>query len=357
MYSYKHYIPILRWKKAEQDALGLVDNEKKENITPLIELVPLSPRKKDKVIVKSKEDVLKETIASLPNKITDIWGHNRIYLDLFNVALFFQHLAATTVFTIINNESSNIIPVFRLNTDSSLIKEIVPYLRQHCNRFCLRLIREDINGDLKLRITKFLEQYDVTPNNVDLLFDMKLVHCDESTLLENFISSIPYLGEWKNFIVAGGSFPPDMSNFDVNTGSKHLWPRSDWITWVTITTKANQSIRKPSYSDYTIQHPIFLDTSTFFPSANIRYASNKSWIVMRGRKLIDHGFLQYLGLANLLLQEKEYLGDKFSKGDEYIAEKGSNMSATKPGTPTTWLRAGINHHISLVVDQIIKLDD
>ena len=34
MFNSKHYIPILKWKRAEQGALGGLTDENKKNITP-----------------------------------------------------------------------------------------------------------------------------------------------------------------------------------------------------------------------------------------------------------------------------------------------------------------------------------
>ena len=41
----KNYVPVLRWKKAERDALAKLDPKVRENITPLFELIMPAPKR------------------------------------------------------------------------------------------------------------------------------------------------------------------------------------------------------------------------------------------------------------------------------------------------------------------------
>lgn len=357
MFSYKHYVPILRWKKAEQDALLMVEAHRKIDITPLIELVPLPARKKDQIETKTKEEVLLDAIKALPEKIIKIWGNEHIFLDLSYVDVHFQNEAVSYVFSITTHHAHKIVPVFRLNSDAAVINGALPYVRNLENRICLRLLSSDIeNPNLHRLIDEFLTNYGFDPEHTDLLLDLQIVTTNIGSRVEAIIEIIPYLSRWRNFILSCGAFPKDMSQFSPNDGSKHQLPRTDWSTWFSLITSPNNKARLPSYADYTIQHPIFSDTSTFLPSANIRYTSSVNWVIMRGRSLVDHGYEQYLGLARLLTKVKDFAGKNFSKGDQYIADKGNDMNAKGTGNPTTWLRAGINHHISFVVDQIKTTD-
>lgn len=77
---------------------------------------------------------------------------------------------------------------------------------------------------------------------------------------------------------------------------------------------------------------------------------------MRGEGLRNEdgpGYAQYPANAELLLGRVEYAGADFSYGDQYIEERASHPE--KPGSPVTWLRAGINHHMTFVVSQISSL--
>jgi hypothetical protein len=48
--------------------------------------------------------------------------------------------------------------------------------------------------------------------------------------------------------------------------------------------------------------------------------------------------------------DMEYCSPDFSKGDNYIYQR--SLQREHPGTPQTWLRATINHHLVFVIRQI-----
>jgi hypothetical protein len=75
-----------------------------------------------------------------------------------------------------------------------------------------------------------------------------------------------------------------------------------------------------------------------------------------------------LAHANILRAHPTFYGAGFSTGDQFIEAKGlyfnEYMQALSQnpkkrvggtGNAEQWLRAGINHHIAVVVDQIAKL--
>jgi hypothetical protein len=50
------------------------------------------------------------------------------------------------------------------------------------------------------------------------------------------------------------------------------------------------------------------------------------------------------------MERDEFYGEAFSDGDTYIAEMSRKQK--DHGSPMTWIRAGLNHHMSLVSRQI-----
>jgi len=62
------------------------------------------------------------------------------------------------------------------------------------------------------------------------------------------------------------------------------------------------------------------------------------------------GNAQYPAEAQLLCEMDEFCGTRFSAGDRYLYE--TSKMPNRPGTPFTWLRAGINHHMVYTARQI-----
>jgi hypothetical protein len=81
---------------------------------------------------------------------------------------------------------------------------------------------------------------------------------------------------------------------------------------------------------------------------------------MKGKK---QDYRLYLANAAILAgDQKKFYGKDFSIGDAYIATKAKhfptymkNPAVKGTGSTETWLRAGINHHLSLVAHQIANL--
>ncbi|PIT88971.1 MAG: hypothetical protein COU27_02810, partial [Candidatus Levybacteria bacterium CG10_big_fil_rev_8_21_14_0_10_36_7] len=224
---------------------------------------------------------------------------------------------------------------------------------------CLRITDSNFKEKtLSNDIENFLRNNKLGAKDVDFLVDFKII--DEKTSIDSLeakINSIPKITEWRTFIVAGGSFPENLSHLEKH--NQHNIPRIDWAIWNELLTKLK---RRPSFADYTIQYPIYLPkTSAFNPSASIRYTLENEWVIVRGEGLRNPkgaGFKQYPAQAQILANQKNiFKGEDFSTGDAYIAEKAKDIKTKKTGNPKTWLEAGINHHVSLVVDQISSLHE
>ena len=163
------------------------------------------------------------------------------------------------------------------------------------------------------------------------------------------------LREWRSLSVIAGSFPKDLSAFPKN--GQYTQQRLDWLSWLYQVNRRPPLQRLPTFGDYTIQHPFFSEPPRHMNfSASIRYTSGDYWVVMRGegvRNETGPGYAQWPANAFLLRERREFCGSDFSYGDAYIEEMSSQLAAT--GNPETWLRAGINHHLTFVARQIASL--
>ena len=88
MFDSKHYVPILKWKRAEQGALKALEEKHKKNITPLIQFVMPRTKPEEQLadIIKRFEGQLAEVSA----KIIEVWGYSPIFVDvslLYSTAL------------------------------------------------------------------------------------------------------------------------------------------------------------------------------------------------------------------------------------------------------------------------------
>jgi len=143
---------------------------------------------------------------------------------------------------------------------------------------------------------------------------------------------------------------------DVDAATITTLPRREWELWKTLQRRPNNLPRRDLiFGDYAITHPIpkELDPRTMRMSANIRYTTTDTWLVVKGRNVRQYGFDQYFELCKELVQRQEYAGRDFSWGDGYIEDCANGIAG--PGNATTWRKVGTNHHVTLVTREIANL--
>lgn len=363
MFNYKHYVPILRWKAAEKEALQKIGDDGKKLMTPLVELImPQSSSYKEGERIKTAPELLAESIAKCSSKFPEIageinkyWGGNPIFLDLSLIDHSLRVNGLSQILTSGINLGLSIIPVVCLSTSKEYKQESITYGREQDLGICLRLFSSDIySSTLKSEIAELLRMYNISESKVDLVVDFQITN-EACQMIIDLEKLIPNISNWRSMTFISGTFPKDLMKLSVDL---HFIGRSDWMCWKKQILSGGL-FRNPAFGDYTIQHPIFFEpTPGANPSASIRYTLPETWMINRGQGLRSPksaGHAQYPALANLLIKRKEYFGKDFSYGDSYIYEIGSDVNNKKTGNPRTWLRAGINHHISCVISQISNL--
>ncbi len=363
MFNSQHYVPVLRWKAAEKEALEKLSTEQKAFLTPVVEIImPQLPSPKkgerekttEEMLMKSIE-ILKSKLPRIPEEIQKYWGKTPIFVDLSLVDISLRIEGLKQILSVGKSLDLYLIPVINLNSSPDIQRAYVTLAKENAKGFCLRLFRSNLHKQsLPTDINNLVISHGLNSQNIDLLVDFQITN-GLNYKLTDLNQQIPNILKWRTFTVVSGAFPKDLTNFTVDL---HYIDRLDWNCWVN-QIKTNGLLRKPSFGDYTIQHPIYSKPIPGMnPSASIRYALKDKWVIMRGEGLRGEkskGFAQYPANAQLLSKHKEFFGASFSYGDAYIEEKGKDIKTKETGTPRTWLRAGINHHLVCVISQISNL--
>lgn len=366
MFDFKHYIPVLRWKAAEKDALKNLSEKSRERVTPLLEIIMPSPKnfrdennnfKPTEVLLKESISKLKSNLLKTSEEILRCWGKLPVFID-FNL-IAGDNLKVESLNNIIKDAAASgikLVPITNLNSNMIVQKNTVEASLVAGYGLGFRLFRSNFDDPQLLgRINTFLTINNLSKSNIDLFIDLQITD-NECLKLSNLMGEIPNILEWRTFTVISGAFPKDLSGLAQH--NRHLIDRTDWNCWLKQINSEGLE-RKPSFGDYSIQHPIYKEPQPGSnPSASIRYTLKDKWLIMRGEGLRNEkgsGHQQYPAYAQLLSNDSEFFGKDFSFGDAYIAQKGENTQIKKTGTPRTWLTAGINHHITCTVSQISNL--
>lgn len=364
----KPYIPILRWRPAEVAALEKLFSYDREKVTPLLEFIMPAPsidRESRKVTKKPKEKFL-HALPDIPKNLLKSCGQSPVFIDVhllggdIRASSLEQILSSSNELNLFSIPVIYIIPVTSTSADIETRTIAINYAKSSGHGLCIRLDESHLaEENLSSHITNFVEINKLDIKNTDLLVDLRIINQDTNAkVIADRLERLPDLQKWRSFIVSGGVFPKDLTDFAA--GEVHSLDRLDWKLWNGI--QKTQLSRKPFFSDYTIQHP-FYEYVAAIGSASIRYTDDDKWWIFRGKipGLINRktnkkgpGREQYIGHAQTLVKRNFYKKEKYSFGDAEIARIAAPDNK-KPGSPTTWLTVGINHHITLAARQISNL--
>lgn len=354
MFGFCHYVPVLRWKRAERIALRHLNSADKAFVTPLIELIPanFSPGKH------GDERDPAEVMNCQAEEIRKNWGRTPFFIDL---GLVEKHLpqvgTAPHPLDYLGSraeiEGIRLIPVTALDRRGAY-QDAVTRVASAGSGACVRLSARDVlQPGFASDIAALVDRLHLELTHIDVVLDYQ-VFDRSAPNLATLIPQIPNIELWRTLTVACGAFPQDLQQF---TPGRHTIHREDWISWRTQTVGAQHLRRKPSFADYTVQYGIYLEPpARSNPSASIRYTLPEDWLIMRGEGIFNEdgpGHEQYIGNAMLLCESDDFYGQGFSYGDGYIFDVSQGVQ--NHGNPETWIRAGINHHITVVARQLASL--
>ena len=353
------YVPVLCWKPAEMDALEELRAEHKSRLKPLLEIIPRPFQAKGGGPSPSVRDVL----ATIARDIARCWGPSAVFLDVEHlIKAGIREPSGSHLLEVLADKTRGLLPLFpdksnlipvtgltRSEDDQNAVSSIV---EEDKTGACFRITPREVS-DRKLadKLEALLSRLRLDVADVDLLVDYQAPN-DSHPDLKTLCESLPQLPKWRSFIVLIGAFPRDLQKLK-NIG-RHTLPRDDWLSWHDQVLALPRGIRRPAFGDYTIQHPIYKEPPEHSnPSASIRYTHSECWVIMRGEGLCHEGSqgnAQYPAAAKLPCEMDEFCGIGFSRGDRYIQE--TSRQPNSPGTPYTWLRAGINHHMTYATRQV-----
>lgn len=358
------YVPILKTKRAELNALNQISTFTKSKITPLLEIEPVPVDPDTEIPDKSYNTFLNNFGEKLSNATT---GIQQIYLD--GLLIESQFIAQGDAYPIINAthqaraKGVHVIPVSSPTRDIDYRNAVDTLVN---DEICLRLTLADLaNPQL---ITAYISHLNIPYDNIDIVIDLRDTLTEDNiasglqqTLSSGLINNLPHLQDYRRVILSSGSFPIDLTNIQV--GSNRL-PRLEWILWQHLHVSGDLA-RYVIYSDYGIQHPDYNRLPTRFPSvtASVRYTVDDDFLIFRGRKANQYGYEQYGKHCQDIVAHGEYSGQSFSIGDSKIYDYAQTYATylqnqqpnTSFGSAEIWRKIGQDHHITKVVNQLANL--
>jgi hypothetical protein len=359
MFDHTHYVPILKGKEGEYNALRELTPAIRNGLTPLIEPIPIPYDFANEVPAKTVD----EHLGNFIGKIVLNWGLDPIFFDLDWITdserMADGRHPLKFIFDGARAEGVQAIPVTGLNRDTAYQVAVKDAIDSDHRGVCIRLESDDLD-DLSTtgsQLDALVAFFGITKNDVDLLVDFAAIDPQSAVPMQiaasSIIGTLPAIMDWRTLTFAASAFPPDLSRLAANSVTP--LPRTEWTIWLWLAARRARLRRMPSFGDYGIAHPGWteVDPRLMKMSAQLRYTIETEWLVFKARNTKDFGFGQFKLICAALIGRPEYRGVSFSWGDSAINEYANPSTGT--GNAGTWRKIGTNHHATMVVTQIASV--
>jgi hypothetical protein len=352
--NHHHYVPVLKWKRAEQAALRGLAPATKARLTPLLEIVPIPTDLETGDQTKTLEEHCDPGIE----KMVSSWGTSDVFfIDPAEVASEVSATGmdgATYVFSEARQNGLRFVPV------TGLLRAAVEQaaaLAHAQNGLCLRVVQDDLaRATLPGEISTFVSTHGLAHGDVDIIIDLGAIRGQSafvvSAAINVALATIPSLTAWRTLTVVATAFPENMGV--VQSFGAATQDRVEWQAWTALFNQRHTMPRMPSFGDFGIQHPTGVegfDPRYMQMAASIRYTLLTQWLLLKGQstKALS-GSVQYPQLVRALTGHAQFFGATHCPGCGEAAACAAG--APGKGSPEAWRRIGTAHHLAVVTAQL-----
>jgi hypothetical protein len=351
MFNHRHYVPILKWKMGEYQALSRLNDETKNGLTPLLEVPPVGFDHESGQYRESVDAHLGDFGRRLKSK----WQNRDCFVDLKYLPLQTRLAGGRhyveCVFADARNEGCTATPVVSFASDMPFFSAVAAVNQLDKRGVCLRLGLQDFDRpSLTTDITSLLQVVGVGWAETDLIIDFSTPNYVPISafvrVMQTLLAMVPNPNRWRTVTLTGTAYPQSVATL---TQPFQIIPRHEWLAYRMLVNQLGRDARIPTFGDYGVAHPdlVELDMRLIKPFAKLRYTIDDNWHIGRGTPVRTHGFGQYQQMCQLLTQQPYFSGRGYSAGDTYIADCAAGRVAT--GNLSTWVWVATNRHLTKVV--------
>ena len=352
------YVPALRWRQAEYQALFHLDNLIKDQVVPLICIPDVEF---DFELWQAKRTV-QEHVQTFPRRFLNKWGSRPAWITL-NDKIAVKRMDDGThvldyILDALRPHHVCVIPAVPVAADVETLAAAQRGAAQDRNGVAIILRLEDLMvRNPKGPVVNTLFTVGVRQKDTDLVIDLRAPNFEPyAAFAHALVASLRKMGDldqFRNLILISTAFPATFA--DVARGTDRI-PRHDWLFYKEFLAALPSRARRPIYGDYTIVHPDFVakDMRKIKAAGKVIYTTEDAWATRKGGAFRGNEDQMHDHCKRIVEESSfQFQGAAFSYGDEYIArcatrqEGHSNLSR--------WKCIGINHHITMVSKDLAKL--
>lgn len=344
------YVPILKAKRGELDALRDLQPTTRSRTYPIVEILP-SPEEQDVV-----HDVSRALEA-----LALRWHQEPVMVDVGYFDL--EPDRGCTALGVAMDEAEgrlkHAVPVFRLADGDVVRAEVARVAARDGNGAAIRLLGEDLDlfpDELSQELSGALGATKLDIAQIDLVIDLGVVSGSAAMLggarlVISLLRDLVEVNHFRSVTVAAGAFPVDLSN--VAPWTLGELSRDDAALYTRVLRRP--LARRIDYGDYAIAHPLFAIGVPFSPPPQLRYTVADRWLILKGRRNDPRGNSQFYEVCAAIAKHPDFVGVDLGPADKRIAE--GMAGGYGPGNATTWRSIGTMHHVDLVVARLTTLGE
>jgi hypothetical protein len=347
------YVPALRWRQGEYQALLRLTNRIKDRIVPFITIPEIEFDFEEWRPKKSVQEHVHPFAARYKSK----WGKRPAWVGVHKSIVLSPMDDGRDIFTYVFEElrgyEANAVPAVPLGADPATIRAVAAIIKRDSLGAAISLRLEDLmKATPSADVRAFAAALDIELAETDLIVDLGAPNFEPymtfSGALIVALRRLNDLDAFRNFVLIGTAIPETFK--DIAKGFDEI-PRHDWLFYQALLARLPAGMRRPNFGDYTIVHPEFtpVDMRKIKSAGKIVYTTPGNWAVRKGGAFRDNPAQMHDHCADLV-SRPIFKGAGYSSGDDYIAKCAVRKEG--PSNQTRWKNVAINHHITHVLDDL-----
>jgi hypothetical protein len=350
------YVPALKWRQAEYQALLRLQDKAKTCIKPFIMIPPIEFDFEDNTPKKTPHD----HIEPFARRYRDKWNTRPAWIDVDSSLHATSTKSGKDIITHVFDElrtfGAQATPVTSLDNKAKVVAAIRKVLAKDKKGVAIRARLEHVmRPSFSEQSSEFLDALGSSSEEADLIVDLGTPAYEPyavfASALQIALGKILDLNDYRSFMMIGTAFPDSMKDVESPGASVS---RHDWHFYKHLINSLPKGMRAPGFGDYTIVHPAFvaaLDMRMIKPAGKLVYTTKNDWKIRKGGAFRDNPNQMY-DHCKYIVNSEFYCGADYSDGDQYIYR--CSQKEVGHSTMTRWKEIGINHHMMHAIDDLAR---
>ena len=349
------YVPALKWRQGEYQALLHLDSNVKDRIVPLI-CVPAIEYDFETQQLKKTVD---EHIQPFVKRFMDKWGSRpawiTVHKELTTAKMGNGAYALDHILNGLRANGGQALPALTLASDNNTVAIVRQAAAKDGRGLGLILSIENLMAiDSHSSLIAAINKLGAARHEIDLIVDLQAPNFEPYRQFANALmlrlDKLRGLADFRNLVLISSAFPSSLA--DIARGTDEI-PRHDWLFYQEFLTAISKRLPHPLFGDYTVVHPHFTpsDPRMLKPAGKIVYTASDRWVTRKGGAFRGKPEQMHEHCEAIISDPRfEFRGAGFSFGDQYIFNCAHRRA--KPSNLTRWKCVTINHHITVVADSL-----